>query len=76
MAGRGGSRPGAGRKAQGAGEKRRHLSTTISVASWEKLRALADQSGLSLSRVLDGLIAQSAEREVALDGLHEEGDRS
>jgi hypothetical protein len=54
------------------------LSTTVSVASWEKLRALAAESGQSLSSVLDRLIAQSAEAH-GPDGplaLQNEGDRT
>ena len=74
VSGRGGARPGAGRKARDGDEKRRQLSTTISVASWEKLRALAASSGMTLSRALDALIAQSTPP--GHDGpAHEEGDR-
>ena len=69
MSSRGGARPGAGRKAQDPGTKRRRLSTTISNASWQALQELANQAGTSISQTLDALIAGAGERaDAALQG--------
>lgn len=71
MANRGGSRPGAGRKASEPGNKRRRLSTTISNASWQVLKELAGQHGGSVSQALDALIvAAAAERGLPLPEPH------